>query len=223
MHVLTEPEIARLLAAYWELADTADEAERDWWLLSGRLVRVALGTALRRGELLALRWRDIALLDARLTVRESFVRGEFTTPKSRTSRRTIELGSRTLEVLQEQWLASSYRGDEQLVFGHPALGTPLDPSKLSRKLHAAGAQAGEDREAVSPLARPSAHRADARGRGREPAGIRAAEGRSLAGLDHRALHPCRAGALPRRRRERRGSNVRGGTKSGTKLTAWSQP
>ena len=99
MQVLSEAEIARLLVAYRELADTADEDEHEWWLLAARLVRVALGTALRRGELLALRWRDVALLDARLTVRESFVRGEFTTPKSRTSRRTIELGSRTLEAL----------------------------------------------------------------------------------------------------------------------------
>jgi len=83
-------------------------------------------------ELLALHWRDVGLLDQRLTVRESFVRGEFTTPKSRTSRRTIELGPRTVEALQEQWQASSYRGDDELVFGHPLLGTPLDPSKLSR-------------------------------------------------------------------------------------------
>jgi integrase len=132
MQVLSEAEIARLLAAYRELAEATDEDERTWWRLTARLVRVALGTALRRGELLALRWRDVALLDQRLSVRESFVRGEFTTPKSRTSRRTIELGPRTLEALQEQWQASSYRGDEELVFGHPVLGTPLDPSKLSR-------------------------------------------------------------------------------------------
>jgi integrase len=92
MQVLTEAEIARLLAAYSELAGDADEEDHAWWLLAARIVRVALGTALRRGELLALRWQDVALLEARLTVRESFVRGEFTTPKSRTSRRTIELG-----------------------------------------------------------------------------------------------------------------------------------
>ena len=42
------------------------------------------------------------------------------------------LWPRTLAVLQEQWQASRYRGDEDLIFGHPALGTPLDPSKLSR-------------------------------------------------------------------------------------------
>jgi hypothetical protein len=31
-----------------------------------------------------------------------------------------------------QLQSSSYRGDGELVFGHPILGTPLDPSKLSR-------------------------------------------------------------------------------------------
>jgi integrase len=89
-------------------------------------------TALRRGELLALRWRDVELLEGRLTVRESFVRGEFQAPKSKASRRTIELGPRALRALQEQWAATSYGGDEELIFGHPLKGTPLNPSKLGR-------------------------------------------------------------------------------------------
>jgi integrase len=54
------------------------------------------------------------------------------TPKSRSSRRTIELGPRALEALGEQVAESHYKGDDELVFGHGALGTPLDPSKLSR-------------------------------------------------------------------------------------------
>jgi integrase len=133
MNVLSEGEIADLLTAYDQLkAEPPEGTDAEWWPLTKRLVQVALGTALRRGELLALRWRDVKLLEGLLTVRESFVRGEFTTPKSKTSRRTMELGPRTLAVLQEHWQASHYRGDEDLIFGHPALGTPLDPSKLSR-------------------------------------------------------------------------------------------
>lgn len=38
----------------------------------------------------------------------------------------IELGPRTADVLDEVWKASRYRSDESLVFGHPALGTPVD-------------------------------------------------------------------------------------------------
>jgi integrase len=133
MQVLTEAEIARLLTAYRELEAEAPWAHREWWALSRRLVEVALGTALRCGELLALRWRDIELLDERLHVREALVRGRFTTPKSKASRRTIGLGPRTAAVLQEQWQASRYRADDSLVFAHPHLGSPLDPAKMSRE------------------------------------------------------------------------------------------
>jgi hypothetical protein len=35
-------------------------------------------------------------------------------------------------ALEEQWEATHYRADSDLVFGHPHLATPLDPSKLSR-------------------------------------------------------------------------------------------
>ena len=92
MNVLTETEIARLWTAYGELQHAADEDEWDWWEIARTITFVALGTAMRRGELLALRWRDVRLLDGRLQVREALVRGQFTTPKSRASRRTIELG-----------------------------------------------------------------------------------------------------------------------------------
>jgi Phage integrase family len=93
-----------------------------------------VGTDLRRGELLGLTWGDVSMLDCRLTVRRAWVRNEMTTPKSRTSRRTIQLApeGHVLAALQEQWQASRYRTDESLVFCHPALGTPLDPTKLTR-------------------------------------------------------------------------------------------
>ena len=103
---------------------------------------VALSTGLRRGELLGLRWQDVELLERRLHVRQSFVLGEFTTPKSRAGRRTIPLGPVTVEALEEQYRASRYTGSDCVVFCHPALGTPLDPSKLSsyprKALEAAG-------------------------------------------------------------------------------------
>ena len=70
------------------------------------------------------------------------------------------------------------------------------------------ARAG-DHQAVPALARPPPHGADARGRGRQPAGVRAAQGGALAGHDHRAVHPRRPGAVPRCRAPRRGAHVRG--------------
>jgi integrase len=133
MNVLDEAEVARLLTAYRELElDPPEGTAAEWWALVGRIVTLALTTALRRGELLALRWRDVELLEGRLTVREAFVRGQFQAPKSKASRRTIELGPRALRALQEQWAATAYKGDDELIFGHPEKGTPLDPSKLGR-------------------------------------------------------------------------------------------
>lgn len=132
LHVLSEVEIARLLTAYRELEAAAEEEKKVWWRITRALTFVCLGTAMRRGELLALRWRDVHLLEGRLRVREALVNGHFTTPKSRSGRRTIELGPRTLQLLQEHWQMSVFQGDDELVFCHPQLGTPLDPSKLTR-------------------------------------------------------------------------------------------
>jgi integrase len=97
-----------------------------------RLVTVALGTGLRRGELLALRWRDVQLLEGILSVREAFVRGVFQAPKSRAGRRSFEVGPVVVAVLKEQYEETHYRADDALVFCHRELGSPLDPSKLSR-------------------------------------------------------------------------------------------
>jgi integrase len=132
MNVLNEVEIARLIAAYDELRFYANDPERPWWELSKALVLVALGTGLRRGELLGLRWNAVDLLQGKIEVREALVRGKPSSPKSRASRRVIELGPRTREVLEQQWQRAIHRGDSDLVFCHPQLGKPLDPSKLSR-------------------------------------------------------------------------------------------
>jgi integrase len=132
--VLTEVEIARVLAAYREQEADAVDEQRVWWALARRVFVVAVGTGLRRGEILGVRWGDISMLDRRLHVRQAFVRGEMTTPKSRTSRRVLDLkdGGHVLAALEEQYAASRYRTDDSLVFCHPALGTPLDPTKLTR-------------------------------------------------------------------------------------------
>ena len=132
MNVLTQDEIADLWRAYDELTAAAPDEERPWWQLGKTITFVALGTGLRRGELFALRWRDIDVARNLLHVREARVLGEFTTPKSRTSRRTIEIGPRTRALLEEHRRASSYDTADDLVFCHPEKGTPADPSKLSR-------------------------------------------------------------------------------------------
>ena len=131
MAILTEAEIASLLATYRRLEQDADD-DKKWWALARHVVEFALGTAMRRGEIIGLRWRDVELLERRLHVRETIVRGKVVSPKSRSSRRTMELWPRTATVLDEVWQVSLYRADDSFVFGHPTLGTALDPTKLSR-------------------------------------------------------------------------------------------
>ena len=94
--------IARLLAAYRELAANARPADQHWVESARRMTVLALSTGLRRGELLGLRWQDVDLLDRRVRLRQAFVRGELTSPKSRAGRRTIELGTHALDALEEQ-------------------------------------------------------------------------------------------------------------------------
>jgi len=86
---------------------------------------------------------ELSLLEAKIEVRETFVRGRFTTPKSRASRRVVELGPRTLAVLEKQWRRTAYRGEDDLVFGHPTKGMPLETGKLTKHyLRPALARAG---------------------------------------------------------------------------------
>jgi integrase len=130
MVILTEDEISRLLAAYHEVVERKPD-EAAWWAMVRRMVLVVLGTAIRRGELLGLRWSDCDLLERRLEVRRAWVRNQMTTPKSSASRRRIHFGPKTAAALEEQFQATAYKTDDAVVFGHPELGTPLDPSELT--------------------------------------------------------------------------------------------
>jgi integrase len=97
---------------------------------------------MRQGELLALRWRDVDWFVQKLRVRRAYVRGEFGTPKSKRSSRGVPLAMRVAGALDELHRGSAYQGDDDLVFGHPHTGNPLDRSQVlkrfKRYLKAAG-------------------------------------------------------------------------------------
>jgi integrase len=102
-----------------------------------RLYLTAAMTGMRQGELLALRWRDIDWAARRVRVRRSFVRGEFGTPKSKRSSRSVPLADHVageVDLLHRQTL---YDQDDDLVFAHPHTGKPLDRSKLLKRFKAA--------------------------------------------------------------------------------------
>jgi integrase len=75
-------------------------------------------------------------------VRRNFVRGEFGTPKSQRSSRSIPLADRVAAELDAQHRESRWAGDDDLVFAHPQLGTPLERSRLLKRFKAAARQAG---------------------------------------------------------------------------------
>lgn len=68
---------------------------------------------LRRGELLGLRWRDVELghpEGPRLHVRETWVRGHRSDPKTDEGSRTIALDAPLADALFEHMARSAYRG-----------------------------------------------------------------------------------------------------------------
>jgi integrase len=89
------------------------------------IVAVALGTGLRRSELLALRWQDVDLDNATLRVEQALEQTKrgglvFRAPKTRHGRRTVTLAPSTVTVLREHRKAQL---EQRLLLG---LGKPSD-------------------------------------------------------------------------------------------------
>jgi integrase len=116
-------------------ADALGRTERTLYL-------TAALTGLRQGELIALRWRDIDWVAGRIRVRRSYVRGEYGTPKSKRSTRSVPLIDRLGGELERHYQRSIYQQDDDLVFPHPLTGNPLDRSKLLKRFKAALTRAG---------------------------------------------------------------------------------
>lgn len=117
------------------------------------LFYTAIVTGMRRGELVALRWRDVDIVKERLSVRLSAVdvRGivHVGEPKTKASRRTIYLQGDDIRVLiehrkrqqGERLLLGEAWSDHDLVFPSQ-LGTHLNPRNLSRLFEQLGKAAG---------------------------------------------------------------------------------
>jgi integrase len=106
------------------------------------LYTVAAMTGLRQGELVALRWRDIDWTAGVVRVRRNYSRGQWGTPKSRRSSRSVPLADRVAAELDRHCQRSAYRSDDSLVFCHPHSGNPYDASKLRERFYAAMTRAG---------------------------------------------------------------------------------
>jgi integrase len=86
-----------------------------------------IGTGLRVGEAMGLRWEDVDLERKTLTVRRDVWHGKIDSPKYAASERAVPLGS----VLASH-LEGKAKGPEQWVFGGGS-GKPLDPHNLAQR------------------------------------------------------------------------------------------
>jgi integrase len=91
-------------------------------------------TGLRHGELIALRWRDVDWQAMRVRVRRNYVLGEFGTPKSKRSTRSVPLAAEVGRELDR--LAKLQRAEpapDALVFADPVTGGPLSKAANNRR------------------------------------------------------------------------------------------
>lgn len=101
--------------------------------LDRALYLTAAMTGLRQGELIALRWQDIAWEDRRVRVVRNHVLGQFDTPKSRRSARSVPLSSHLAQELRGWQQATRWNDPDALVFGEPASGDVLRRGALMRR------------------------------------------------------------------------------------------
>ncbi len=97
-------------------------------------------TGLRRGELVALRWRDIDFPRCHIRVTASYGEGGLTTPKSG-KERSVPMAPAVAEELAKLVKRDTHSADDELVFPGTA-GAHLDGSALYRRFKTALKRAG---------------------------------------------------------------------------------
>jgi integrase len=140
LHKTARPRVAKSRPAYY----TDDELARLWPELADRplmlaLHKTAVATGLRLGELAALRWTDVDLLNRELHVRRTYVEGVGEQAPKSGEARTIDLTPPAAAVL-EQWLKVD--GDDGLVFEREEGGYLTSGFVLKSALYAALERAG---------------------------------------------------------------------------------
>jgi integrase len=97
-------------------------------------------TGLRRGELLALRWRDVDFGGSTIRVRASYAAGQITTPKSGKVR-SVPMAPDVAGALAKLGERGRFTGDDDFVFAGEH-GLPLDGDALSSRYRDALERAG---------------------------------------------------------------------------------
>ncbi|MBS1679680.1 MAG: site-specific integrase [Actinobacteria bacterium] len=124
---LTTAEVDRVIAAV--LDDELGRVERPMY-------RTAQQTGMRRGELIALHWRECDFDYDVFRVSENYVEGEFKRTKSKKGR-IVPMTALAKQSLLLWRMESRYHDDDDLVFAHPVDGEPLRPEFVSKRFKAA--------------------------------------------------------------------------------------
>src|SRR5215210_2020868 len=106
VRALSVDELAKLLRAIPE--DELGETDRGLYLMAAM-------TGLRRGELQALLWANVNWATGVVRVEQSYVRGEFTSPKSAHSIRAVPFPQPVAVALHRHRRISRFKSDEDLL------------------------------------------------------------------------------------------------------------
>jgi len=89
-------------------------------------------TGMRQGEILGLKWGDIDWSNSQINVKRTYNHGRFYEPKSKASKRKIDLAPQLVKALKGWRLTSSFKTKDDLVFPNPE-GKPQNHSRMLRK------------------------------------------------------------------------------------------
>jgi integrase len=100
-------------------------------LLARTMVGLAILSGLRRGEVFALRWRDVDETARVLTVREAVYDGRFSTPKTEAGARQVPLSATALGLVKA-WHGGRTMEPGELMFSTRS-GAPIAPNNVLRR------------------------------------------------------------------------------------------
>jgi integrase len=140
LHKTARPRVTKSRPAYFtdvELARLLPELSSR--LVYSTLIRAAVMTGMRFGELAALEWSDVDLLNREVHVRKTYTDGVGVTAPKSNETRTVDLTPQAA-ALFEQWFAQS--GDDGLVFEREEGGHVSDDHVRRQVLYKAMQRAG---------------------------------------------------------------------------------
>ncbi len=132
LHGTFKPKQAKQRPAYYTDAELA----RLWPELAYRpvylyLCKAACSTGMRSGELSALKWGDVSLLNSEVALSRTFTAGIGLTSTKSGEPRTLDLTPQAVALLKEWYAASGSPGDDELIFPREE-GGYLDNSYVTR-------------------------------------------------------------------------------------------